>query len=157
MLEYLKTLPSLQHSAAGDGFREDSMSKEASREDCLSDDEILAFVQGDLSATALEGVHSHLDRCGVCQRLLATAAHAISVEPLPDSRELAWNAVFQPHTMIGNRYRIVRLVARGGMGEIYEAYDTILHDRVALKAVASVFCDSVHAIQLLKAEVQLAR
>src|ERR1700721_285762 len=36
---------------------------------------------------------------------------------------------------LAGRFRIVRFVARGGMGEVYEAEDTELNERVALKTI----------------------
>ena len=124
---------------------------------CLSEDDILAFVLGDLKDNKLERVHAHMDECAVCQCLVAEAAHAVDSEPLADSDRPSWNTVFQRNSMVSKRYRVLRLIARGGMGEVYEAYDTALQERVALKTVTSTACDSVQALRLLKAEVQLAR
>src|SRR5512145_2849913 len=42
--------------------------------------------------------------------------------PLSDARA-AELAAFRAGEFVGNRYRIVRFVARGGMGEVYEADD----------------------------------
>lgn len=41
--------------------------------------------------------------------------------------------MLEPDTLIHNRYRIVRLIAEGGMGAVYEAIDTRLNHLVALK------------------------
>ncbi len=43
------------------------------------------------------------------------------------------------------------------MGEVYEAFDRELQERVALKTVTSTACDNASAVRRLKAEVQLAR
>jgi serine/threonine protein kinase len=149
MAEYLNTLASLSLS-------EDECGAEASGP-CLDDDSILAFAQGFLKDEQLALVHSHMDRCCLCQRLVTEAAHALDADPISDSTRPSWNTVFQHNAVIGRRYRILRLIARGGMGEVYEAFDTELQERLALKTVTSTACDSARAVRLLKAEVQLAR
>ncbi|HXI59785.1 MAG TPA: serine/threonine-protein kinase, partial [Polyangia bacterium] len=58
---------------------------------------------------------------------------------------------------IGGRYRIERFLARGGMGEVYEARDTLLDLRVALKTLSMLISDDTAATARLKNEVQIAR
>jgi len=44
---------------------------------------------------------------------------------------------FQPGEVIAERYRIARFLAQGGMGEVYEAEDLELRQKVALKTIAA--------------------
>src|SRR5579862_4609620 len=64
---------------------------------------------------------------------------------------------FQVGALLANRYRIVRFIARGGMGEVYEAEDTTLHMSVALKSIAPDAAADAKMISRLKREVLLAR
>lgn len=47
--------------------------------------------------------------------------------------------VFEARSHIG-RYRLKRCIARGGMGEVWEAYDTVLKRSAALKLLAAPRC-----------------
>jgi len=147
--DHIKTLASLDTPRAGTGTAESKL--------CLSEDEILSFVKGDVRSSHREKVHAHLDSCVGCQQLVAEAAHALDSEPFSESTLTSWNTVFQAGAEIARRYRIIRLVARGDMGEVYEAFDMALREPVALKTITATHCDSAKAIRLLKAEVQLAR
>jgi serine/threonine-protein kinase len=51
------------------------------------------------------------------------------------------------------RYRIVREIARGGMGVVYEAEDVELRRRVAIKVLASELA-SEHAVERMRAEAR---
>jgi eukaryotic-like serine/threonine-protein kinase len=64
---------------------------------------------------------------------------------------------FVPGDVLAGRFRIVRFIARGGMGEVYEAEDAELSSRVALKTISGHIADDAGAIALFKREVQLAR
>ncbi len=63
---------------------------------------------------------------------------------------------FSPGAVLAGRFRIVRFIARGGMGEIYEAEDIQLGERVALKTIRRIAPVS-EILALFKREVQLAR
>src|SRR6185436_3148426 len=64
---------------------------------------------------------------------------------------------FAPETLVAQRYRVVRFIARGGMGEVYEVEDLVLHDRVALKTVRPEVSHDETTIERFKREIQLAR
>ncbi|HYU34019.1 MAG TPA: tetratricopeptide repeat-containing serine/threonine-protein kinase [Thermoanaerobaculia bacterium] len=64
---------------------------------------------------------------------------------------------FAPGTLVAERYRIVRFIARGGMGEVYEVEDLELRERVALKTVRPEVAHDEMAIERFKREIQLAR
>jgi serine/threonine-protein kinase len=133
---------------------------EPSLAECLSDEDVLAFANGTLDSSRKIAAHLHLDLCEVCQRLLSEAAHALATavtDPVLEVNELSWHTTFQPGTLVGNRYLIRNFIARGGMGEVYQAFDRELQERVALKTVTATACDNAGAVRRLKAEVQLAR
>ena len=58
---------------------------------------------------------------------------------------------------VAERFRITRFLARGGMGEVYEAEDIELHERVALKSIRSELLHDGKALDRFKREVYLAR
>jgi hypothetical protein len=129
-------------------------------EGCFDEDDLLAFAGGQLSSEQRERAHRHLDVCDECQELLNEAVHALATartasEGVDD--EVAWSTTFRPGMVLGRRYEIRRFIARGGMGEVYEAFDQELQEHVALKTVTSTACDNPSAVRRLKAEVQLAR
>jgi hypothetical protein len=96
----------------------------------------------------------------VCQQVLNEAVRALATAKaggVVESDEVAWRTMFRPGMVVGRRYMIRRFIARGGMGEIYEAFDQELQERVALKTVTSTASDNPSAVRRLKAEVQLAR
>lgn len=128
--------------------------------ECLSEDEILAFAGGHLSSTRRSDAHLHLDECHECQQVLTEAVQGLAMATthgFAREENVAWNATFRAGLLVGGRYTIRRFIARGGMGEVYEAFDQELQERVALKTVTSTACDNPSAVRRLKAEVQLAR
>lgn len=61
---------------------------------------------------------------------------------------------FLPGTVLAERYRIVELLGKGGMGEVYRADDLRLSQMVALKFLTNAQTGSIHALQN---EVRIAR
>ncbi len=62
-----------------------------------------------------------------------------------------------PDTVLAGRFRIVRYLARGGMGEVYEASDLELREDVALKTVRREIADDPQALERFRNEIHLAR
>src|SRR5271168_1161948 len=66
-------------------------------------------------------------------------------------------AVFQPTQLLAGRFKVIRFVARGGMGEVYEAEDEELNERVAVKTARFENTQTAHEIERFRREIQLAR
>ena len=75
-----------------------------------------------------------------------------------DPRDEEEPPVFSPSQVVGNRFTVIRLIARGGMGEVYEARDAALNGlRVALKTVRTAGIQQRLAYERFKREVWVAR
>ncbi len=66
-------------------------------------------------------------------------------------------STFLPGELVAGRYRIERFIAKGGMGEVYDAFDTALEDHVALKTIRPDVAADEHALERFKREIHLAR
>ena len=55
--------------------------------------------------------------------------------PLTPARRSWSDAQLADGEVVAERFQVVRLLGRGGMGEVYEAEDLELHERVALKTI----------------------
>jgi Protein kinase domain len=64
---------------------------------------------------------------------------------------------FPPGMMLAGRYRVVHMLGRGGMGEVYAADDLHLGQRVALKFLPEKYEQDAARLERLRSEVRLAR
>jgi tetratricopeptide (TPR) repeat protein len=107
---------------------------------CGDDEELRLRLQGTLNAQDAEtGDMSH------------PPVAASQSAPSRDTPSLT------PGQVLLNRFRILRRIGRGGMGEVYEAFDIELNQIIALKTIRGEFARKPAALSLFKNEVQLAR
>jgi serine/threonine-protein kinase len=93
---------------------------------------------------------------------MGTAPKPVSPKPAPSAARFATSdsidlGAFTPGTMIGGRYRIIGLLGRGGMGEVYRADDLKLGQAVALKFLPKAVSADPGLLARFHAEVRLAR
>lgn len=136
---------------------------------CLSEDIVLAFQRGETSEAERQHIHGHIDDCHDCRRLLIEAAaiegggSALDVE-LDSMERLAAvmgsglrATTFAEGKRLARRFDVTRFVDRGGMGEVYEAFDNVVGARVALKALLCTTTEDDPGTSRLGEEVKLAR
>jgi serine/threonine protein kinase/tetratricopeptide (TPR) repeat protein len=87
---------------------------------------------------------------------VGSASSPTPVTPSPGSGERS-AAMYRHGDTVGERYRIVRLLGEGGMGEVYEAEDLLLKERVALKTLRDPVAHEEATVARFKREIQLAR
>jgi serine/threonine-protein kinase len=63
---------------------------------------------------------------------------------------------FPPGTVIGQRYRVVSLLGRGGMGEVYRANDLLIGQPVALKFLPDAWVKDESIVARFRNEVRVA-
>jgi eukaryotic-like serine/threonine-protein kinase len=121
----------------------------AEREACLRDG-----CRGDAALRAeVERLLEGHDRAG---DFLAAPAFYLSPSGEEDSDPPATPA-FSPGEVISGRFEIIRCLGRGGMGEVYEARDSELGERVALKTIRAQISSDSRTLARFKQEIQLAR
>ncbi len=64
---------------------------------------------------------------------------------------------FSPNQSVGGRYRVIRFIARGAMGEVYEVEDAVLRGRVALKTIRPEIAREPSVAERFKREIALSR
>jgi len=84
-------------------------------------------------------------------RVLAGRAERADVEAADSS------TAFVVGALLDSRYRILRFVGRGGMGEVYEAHDQLMDRHVGLKTILRSVADRSRAARRFKAEVRNAQ
>ncbi|MEO8096341.1 MAG: serine/threonine-protein kinase [Acidobacteriota bacterium] len=86
----------------------------------------------------------------------ATETIAMSQKP-PSSSTSHEDGRFPPGTLLTDRYRIIAMIGRGGMGEVYRASDLKLNQPVALKFLPETIAKKPGLLDRFHGEVRIAR
>jgi tetratricopeptide (TPR) repeat protein/predicted Ser/Thr protein kinase len=73
-----------------------------------------------------------------------------------DPSAVSSSAILPPGLEIGKRYRVIRILGRGGMGTVYQVQDRQLDRQVALKLIRSEIGESAAVLERFKREIHLS-
>jgi tetratricopeptide (TPR) repeat protein len=122
---------------------------------------LVATLADSTSGLSLADLRSFLDRECAGDPSLRADVERLIVERetfIDPRRHSSASAASLGHgDVIADRYRITRLIGRGGMGEVYEADDLLLQERVALKTLRGELAGDASLLRRFQEEILLAR
>lgn len=90
-------------------------------------------------------------------RLLACAEAMGGFLDTPAASRASASRAWAPGDRVSGRYRIIRRIGGGGMGDVYEAEDLELRACVALKTIRAELAEDARVLERFRREVMLAR
>ena len=131
---------------------------------CPSEESLLALTRGEVAESALPELDVHIDECPSCrQTIVVLLGGGMPTKPIQPRLPVRWvePLPLSPRLPVGarvaRRYRVLRMLGRGGMGEVYEVEDELLREGVALKVLSAALQADDRANRRLKRELGLAR
>jgi serine/threonine-protein kinase len=117
------------------------------------------------AATVCRACESELQTIAAAFETVAMAAAAplgarpasVSSPSRLSSSSIVDEGRFLPGTLIAGRYRVISLLGRGGMGEVYRATDLTLGQSVALKFLPEAAASNERLLERFHNEVRVAR
>jgi len=125
---------------------------------CHLDDRVLEYMGGQLPEEELLRMDAHLEACNPCRALMHHLVQGIAQSWDGNEEQAASSSTtFVVGSIVNSRYRIDGFIGRGGMGEVYEAFDQLMDRKVALKTVLCTVADRPRASRRFKEEVRNAQ
>lgn len=137
---------------------------------CLDENLVVEFVQGTLSEEKRATAVAHLDQCDFCRQLVSAAARLSSARaPKPDDEDTTIPdsnppvcqddspLALTPGYLLAGRYQMGALLGCGSFGAVYEALDTKLGERVAIKLLNSELRSQAPILEHFRREIVVGR
>ena len=97
-------------------------------------------------------------RCPSCGAPLEELSSTVTkAQPNPASLGVGERTAFTPGETLAGRYRLALQVGKGGMGDVYRAYDLELGQAVALKFLPADLQSDPARLERFRREVRIAR
>ena len=97
------------------------------------------------------------ENCGSDQDLFQQVMVLLEADDSAPLESLPTVGILPLPEVIAGRFRIIRYVADGGMGTVYEAEDLTLNDRVALKTIRPEIVSDRKTVERFKREISLGK
>ena len=134
---------------------------------------LVAFGSGKLDPTAAVAVEEHISECEECCETLHGLGSDTFVDLLRESDDMQLDPIdgdsttspsshtenisdLPPELSHHPRYRVLELLGKGGMGNVYKAEHTLMNRSVALKVINPDLMQNDQAVERFRREVQSA-
>jgi serine/threonine protein kinase len=128
---------------------------------CPDEQTLKAFARGGLPAETAQQISNHLTSCQRCAGAVSKTELQNGNETVSQSDGNGEIRVNVPPsdipagTLVGNRYRLRNEIARGGMGIVYRAEDTLFGREVAVKFLAAKCRRDAEALARFREEARV--
>jgi WD40 repeat protein/serine/threonine protein kinase len=121
---------------------------------CPSEEQIVLYLQRLLPPEAQRATENHIDQCAECRGLVVDLVQSSTVHQAHNDMDRSdHEGLFASGSRV-DHFKILRLIGRGGMGDVYLARDTKLGRKVALKVVRSERIGSPAVLERFLLEAQ---